>query len=122
VEVANKAKLEVKVGPYAPDGTFLGQVVRFTGEEVGSYTDFSEAQSSDDRGTTYTLYRCPIADSEEAGYRVHVEKWTRRQGEGSEAWLEPNDPDPTPFNEGEARNAHPQLFAALGMPNVVELD
>lgn len=115
-------KVEVRVGHWAPDGTFLGELVRFTGEEVGSYTDYSEARSQDDRGTTYTLYRSPMPGGEETGYRVHAERWTRWQGEEPEAWLDPNDPDPAPFTEAEARQAYPHLFAAVGRPNVRELD
>ena len=120
-----EAKVEVKIGAWLPDRTFTGKLVRFKGEEVGGYTDFSEANSSDDRGTTYTLYYCPrfVDDVELKYYRVHVERWTRGQGESSEAWLEPFDPDAKmPFNEAEARQGFPELFAALGMPNVIELD
>jgi hypothetical protein len=121
-EHETETKVEAKVGPYDEGGTFLGQLVRFTGEEVGSYTDYREARSSDDRGTTYTLYRCPGADS--PGYRVHVERWTRWQGESSEAHLWPQDEDGSFYaaTEAEAREYHPQLFAAIGTKNVVELD
>ncbi len=111
-------KIEVKVGRWLPDGTFTGEVLRFTGSEVGSYTDYTESRSEDDRGTTYTLYR-----SGREGYRVHVERWTKWEVEESEAWLDPNDPDAaTPYTEAEARQAYPELFAALGMPNVRDID
>lgn len=116
-------KVEVRVGAFAQDGTFLGELVRFTGEEVGSYTDYSEAQSKDDRGTTYTLYRCPRPGGE-TGYRVHVERWSRWQGEGSEAYLWPQDEDGSFYvaTEAGAREYHSYLFAALGMPNVRDID
>lgn len=114
----NREKIEVKAGRFAPDGTFLGELVRFAGEEVGSFTDYAEGRSLDDRGTTYTLYSTPAG-----GYRVYVERWTRWQGEESEALLEPNDPDAaTPFTEAEARQAYPELFAAVGIPNVRDID
>jgi hypothetical protein len=78
-EHETKAKVEVEVGPYDEGGTFLGQLVRFGGEEVGSYTDYAEARSSDD-GSFYAA------------------------------------------TEAEAREYHPQLFAAIGDPNILELD
>ena len=107
-------KVEVKVGGWLADGTFTGTLVRFSGEALGDYTDYSEASSSDDRGTTYTLYRTP-----DGNYRVHVEVWSRWQGEGSEAWLLPQG---YPATEEEAREEHAHLFAAVGTPNVVDLD
>lgn len=123
-ESAENTKVEVKVGRWLSDGTFLGNLVRFRGEEVGGYTDYAEARSQDDRGTTYTLYRRPMPPSDEAGFRVHVERWNRWPGEEAEAWLEPTDPASqaaTPFTEAEARNAFPELFAAVGRPNVRDL-
>ncbi len=112
-------KVEVKVGHWSPDGTFLGEVVRFTGEEAGAYTDYAEARSQDDRGTTYTLYRCP-ADR----YRVHVERWSRWQGEEREAYLWPQDEEGAFYaaREEEAREYHAHLFAATGMPNTRDID
>ncbi len=131
-EHETETKVEVKVGGWLPDGTFLGHLVRFTGEELGGYTDYRKARSSDDRGTTYTLYRTPGAEPGDPapGYRVHVEKWTRWQGEESEAYLWPLwclDEDgsfyaATLYTEAEARSAFPELFAALGPPNVRDLD
>ncbi len=79
-----RGKVEVEVGRWTPDGTFTGETLRFTAEEVGSYTDRSLADSEDDRGITYTLYRTP-----DARYRVHVKEWTRWQGEDSSAALHP---------------------------------
>jgi len=121
-------KVKVEVGGYSADGTFLGEVVRFTAEEVGSWTDHSMATSSDDRGVTYTLYKLP---GDPARYRVHEVAWTRWQGEESEALLAPVDEDEDDvtygpggalsygsYTEDEARLAWPHLFAALGMPNV----
>lgn len=117
-------KVEVKAGPFSPDGTFLGELVRFTGEEIGSYTDYAEASSKDDRGTTYTLYRCPRPGGEAGGYRVHVERWSRWQGEDGEAYLWPQDEDGSYYvaSEDGAREYHPYLFAALGIPNVRDID
>ncbi len=123
-------KVKVEVGGYSADGAFLGEVVRFTAEEVGSWTDHSMATSSDDRGVTYTLYRLP-----DGKFRVHEAAWTRWQGEESEAFLAPVDVDEDDvtygpggaltydaYTEDEARQAWPHLFAALGMPNTRDID
>jgi hypothetical protein len=119
-------KVEVEVGGYGADGTFLGEVSRFAAEEVGSWTDFSMARSQDDRGVTYTLYRLP-----DGKFRVYELTWSRWQGEGSEAFLAPvvEDEDNTygpitydAYTEDEARQAWPHLFAALGMPNTRDTD
>lgn len=131
-----RSQIEVKVGRWMPDGTFTGETLTFTGEEVGSYTDYSMAQSRDDRGITYTLYRVPPSGDEaeggEARYRAYVEEWSRRQGEDSSAALHPfeerEDPygrEPlayTMYSEAEARGEWPELFAAVGMPNTRDID
>ncbi len=128
-----ETKVEVKVGPYDEAGTFTGEIVRFTGEEVGSYCERTgQTGSRDDRGSTYTLYRCP------GGYRVLVEHWSRWQGEGSRTHLLPNDAEDEPYlhelddpgpitygvlSEEYARSRFGWLFAAaLDEPNVRELD
>jgi hypothetical protein len=120
-------KVEVEVGGYSVDGTFLGERLRFAAEEVGSWTDFSMARSQDDRGVTYTLYKLPGGK-----YRVHELSWSRWQGEGSEALLYPVEQDEEAayggaftydaYTEDDARQAWPHLFAALGMPNVRDID
>lgn len=125
--MSEERRVEVRVGREAPDGTFLGELVRFTGEEIGSYTDYSLAWSNDDRGMTYTLYRTP-----DGNYRVHVEHWSRWQGEDSAATLHPFgeketvwDDEPTryrTYSEEEARREWPELFAAIGAPNVRDID
>ncbi len=126
---ATEAKVEVKVGPYDEGGRFLGEVVRSTGEEVGGYR---EKITGDTRGTDYTLYECPGAGpGAEPGYRVLEENWSRWQGEGSRTRRLPNDAEDDPeygrpvrygvYTETEARGAYPELFAALGDPNVVDL-
>jgi len=120
VKQAVVEKEEVEVGKYLADGTFTGHLVLFTGEWVGYY-----AAPGDEAAVTvtHTLFRCPmLAGSEEVGYRVHVVDWRRNRGEESEAWLEPCGPDSSPFTEEEARHAFPELFAAVDMPNIVELD
>jgi hypothetical protein len=123
-------KVEVEVGNWLPDGTFTGHLVRFTGAEVGSYTDV-EGQ---DYGTTYTLYACHLPDHvavydedgmREEGYRVLITNWRHTQDQRSpcHAVLEPDDPDrQTPFNEDQARNGFPELFADIGEPNIIDLD
>lgn len=126
-------KVEVKVGSWDRDGTFTGEVVRFTGEEVASYTELhGETGSQDDRGTEYQIYK--VGDD---AYRVHIETWSRWQGEGSYAQLLPNNADEDPYaddpevrrpikygtyTEKEVRAQYPQVFAASGDPNVVDLD
>ncbi len=112
-------KTEVRVGRFAPDGTFLGELVRFTAEEAGFRRELhGELSNADDRGTDYTLYRTAAGK-----FRVYVEHWSRWQGEGSFSELEPNDPDAkTPYTLAEVRNAFPELLAAAGMPNTRDLD
>jgi hypothetical protein len=34
-------QVEVNVGMWASDGIFLGEIVRFRGEEIGSHTDLT---------------------------------------------------------------------------------
>jgi hypothetical protein len=120
-------KLEVKVGWWEPDETFLGEIVRFTGDELGSWTEWPEIQG-EYRVKVYTLYRLP-----DDTYRIHVERWSRWRGEGTRAWLEPTlaaediGPEETPpvyeaYDEAYARARYPKLFAASGMPNVRDLD
>jgi EXLDI family protein len=112
MQATDTGKVTVPVGRYDGDGVFLGEMLRFTGDEVGSYTDH---RSRDDRGTTYTLYR-----TLDGRYRVHVHEWTRWQGEDADAWLWPEDGETA--DEGDARQQFPELFAALGMPDVYDLD
>jgi hypothetical protein len=129
---ATEGRVEVEVGRYDAHGTFTGEVVRFRGEEVGSYTDYSAARSRDDRGITYTLYRCPPAGeaTDEPRYRVYVEEWSRWQGEDSCAVLHPHEELESPYEEprygsyteAEARAQWGFLFAALGTPNKRDID
>src|SRR5215208_840377 len=113
-------KREVRVGSWEPDETFLGGIVRFTGEELGSLTEWPEGHG-EHRVKTYTLYRTP-----DGRYRIHVERWSRWCGEGTKAWLEPTvaaediGPEETlpvyeTYSEAQARARYPKLFASLGM-------
>ena len=69
-------RIEVQVGKWARNGVFLGHLVRFTGEELGAYFDYSRAAGLDDRGTTYVLYR--VVDTVPGEwYRVYVKNWSR---------------------------------------------
>jgi hypothetical protein len=117
------AKREVYVGETDERGTFLGRIVRFTGEVIGTWTDHTAASEGEDRGLTYTLYA--VGPDQ---YRVHIREWTKHAGEIEMAWLEPWEGDPEgdvtfgTFTEDEARARHGKLFAVLGRPNVVELD
>ncbi len=132
---SEEEKVEVKVGGYSADGTFLGEVLRFTAEGAGSWTDYAMATSRDDRGVTYTLYKLP--GDPDARYRVHELTWSNWQGEGSEAFLHPVDQDEEDeevtyapgealtygaYSEDAARQEWPHIFAALGMPNCRDID
>lgn len=134
MENAEATKVSVKVGGWDPDGTFTGQVIRFSGEEVGFYRQLhGQFSSGDDRGTDYRLYKTP-----DGKYRVHIDTWSRWQGEESYAQLLPNNAEEDMFHpddpeyghpvkygtytEEEARSRHPQIFAAIGDPNVIDLD
>jgi hypothetical protein len=120
-------KAEVRVGSWLPDQTFLGEVLRFSAEELGSWTEWPEIQG-EHRAKLYTLYRTPDGE-----YRIHVLRWSRWCGEGSRAWLEPTlapeDIGPAEeipvyetYSEEQAQRIYPKLFAALGMPKVRDLD
>lgn len=127
-------KIEVKVGGWDREGAFTGQIIRFTGEEVAHYKEFhGQTSSQTDRGTDYTIYKV-IEDS----YRVHIETWSCHQGEESYANLLPNSgedetDDPygelakpidyrRTYTEKEVRARYPQVFAASGEPNIIDLD
>ena len=70
-------KMEVEVGRWTPDGTFTGETLRFTAEEVGSYTDRSLADSEDDRGSrTRSTGRSPAAKAG-GGLRESARSWRR---------------------------------------------
>ncbi len=125
--VTEATKVEVEVGGYAPDGTFLGERLRFEAVELGSWTDYRASSSSDDRGTTYTLYR-----PDGGRYRIHEYSWSRWQGEAGEASLHPTEPVEDEwgthgpivygsYTEEEARAEWPHVFAALDMPNVRDI-
>jgi hypothetical protein len=120
-------KVEVRVGWWEPDETFLGEVLRFTGEELDSWAEWPEIQD-EYRVKVYTLYRVP-----DGGYRIHVLRWSRWRGEGTRAWLKPTlaaedlGPEEKPpvyetYGEAIAREFYPKLLAALGMPDVRDLD
>lgn len=124
---ATTQKVEIKVGSWWPDESFTGEILRFSGEELGSWTEWPDIQG-EHRVKTYTVYRTP-----DGRYRIHVERWSRWQGEGTRAWLEPTlaaeDIGPEEeipvyetYSEEEAQRIYPKLFAALGMPKVRDLD
>lgn len=123
-----QSKVEVRVGGYTARGEFLGEVVRFAGESLGTWTDFTAATSNDDRGVDYTLFRC-----EQDAYRLHIFEWSRWQGEESEARLLPirhGEPAEggesantySTLSEEQARQRWGRIFAALGMPNTTTID
>ena len=117
-----ETRVELPVGSWITDGTFTGHLVRFTGEEIGSFGPTAEDT------TTYTLYRCPMPGAPsggggDVGYRVHVKEWWAYPDLPGQAHLEPTGPDEhIPFTEEDARQGFPELFAAVGMPNVIDLD
>ena len=105
-------KVEIKVGPFSPDGTFLGEFWRFTGEDVASWTEhISDPQ--DNWTVTYTLYKCP------GGYRLHVYKRSEWYGVGSRADLYPS----ACYEDLAAvREDFPDVLAAMNYPDVVDID
>ena len=125
--MTNATTQKVKVGSWWPDETFVGEIVRFSGEELASWTEWPEAQG-EFRVKTYTVSRTPVGK-----YRIRVEWWSRWPGKGTRAWLEPTvaaeDIGPeeelpvyVTYSEEQAQTIYPKLFAALGMPKVRDLD
>ena len=140
-EDAIENREEVRVGHrvLVSDGRpeFIGEVVRFRGKALGWYT----ADSSIDDGRlkrkdiAYSLYECPD------GYRVaRIEVYYQRRREQSR-WTTKESftsllpamtaegvgqDEQTPgyglYTEEEARQGFPDLFSAVGMPNVRDLD
>jgi hypothetical protein len=132
---------EVRVGHrvLVSDGRpeFIGEVVRFRGKALGWYT--AETSTDDSRlkrkDIAYALYQCP------GGYRVaRIEVYYQRRRERSR-WTtkesltsllptaakdDANQNEQTPgyglYPEEEARREFPDLFSAVGMPNVRDLD
>ncbi len=131
---APKNRLEVRVGRHVTGEPFIGQVVRFEGKELGWYVAESSISDNQRKDIGYELYRCP------GGYRVvRGELHYRRRKEGGRwsmrAWYKQLLPaveedagqqNPTLhyglYAEEEARRTFPELFSAVGMPNVRELD
>ncbi len=136
-----EGRVEVKVGHHVlvSDGRppFVGEVVRFRGELLGSYTADTSVDDSrlKRKDTTYALYRCPggyrIGRSE-VHYRRRRERsrWTTTEAytsllpKAAEEGADENGQAPGYglYAEEEARREFPNLFSATGMPNVRELD
>ena len=125
----------VLVGDSRPE--FIGEIVRFKGKPLGYYT--SESSTDDSRlerkDITHTLYECP------GGYRVARQEWLYQRRRERSRWtrkevltsllpaVSDDDVDQnaqTPgyglYTEEEARQKFPNLFSAVGLPNVRELD
>ncbi len=140
-EDAMEDKVEVLVGRrvHVSDGRpqFLGEKVRFKGKQLGHYvaSDKTDESRLKRKETFYVLYQCP------GGYRVQRTemesrrrreraRWTRVEsfttllpvadGEGSHP--DQGSPSYGIYGEEEARRAYPDLFSAVGLPNVRELD
>lgn len=123
-------------GPHLmPD--FIGEKVRFKGQSLGVYT--TEDSIDDSRLkrklVQYVLYQCP------GGYRVYRSELHYRRRKERHCWQKheafsnllpavneegAGQNEQTPayglYTEEEARREFPELFSALGMPNVRELD
>ena len=104
-------KQEVKVGDWDGDGNFMGKVLRFTGLELGQWTDHTPSRSNDDRGHTYTLFELPTGL-----FRLYIDRWSRWQGESSSAMLT----DPRTLDD--LREEWPSALSALGFPEEIDLD
>jgi hypothetical protein len=147
-EDAIEHKVEVDVGhrilhrAYVGEGPhlaphFIGEKVRFKGKSLGVHTTDDSIDDSRLKRTLiqYVLYQCP------GGYRVYRSELHYRRRKERHRWqkheafssLLPTVGDEgagqneqTPgygiYTEEEARRAFPDLFSAVGMPNVRELD
>ncbi len=118
---------------------FVGENVRFRGEQLGFFT---ETSTLDDgrlkrKDIVYGLYKCPDGYRvvrQETDYRRRRERarWTAQEAvtsllpvvEGEDA--DRNEQEAVPvygtFTEEEARRIFPKLFSAVGLANVRELD
>ncbi len=100
--------MEVPVGDYLPDGTFVGEQAEFDGREVGVYnglyTDLPDP--GDAYGFILRLYECPD------GYRVHELLWPVVPGRSASASLFPagGDEDPEAYTEQEVREGWAPYF------------
>ena len=141
-EDAKEYREEVQVGrrySSASEGRphFMGEIVRFKGKHLGWYTAETSMDESrlKRKDVNYSLYECP------GGYRARrsEEYYERRRERSRWYWKEvyttllptvdENDEgknEQTPgyglYTEEEARREFPNLFSAVGMPNVRELD
>ncbi len=132
---------EVRVGHHVlvSDGRppFIGEIVRFRGKLLGWYT----ADTSIDenrlkrKDITYALYECPGGYSVQRGEayyqrRRERSRWTTKEVYNSllptVAEDDVGQDEQTPgyglYTEEEARREFPDLFSAVGMPNVRDLD
>lgn len=127
--------IRVEVGEWVPDGTFLGSIIEFYGQEAGHWT---EPVGTTGAHFEQALYRVVRPGGGE-GYRVYERYRSRWEADSDHAMLHPagrsheerggamvrTDPTRTrhePYTEAEAREGFPRLFAAIGSPNVVRLD
>jgi hypothetical protein len=100
--------MNVPVGDYLPDGTFVGELAEFDGREVGVYdgvyTDLPDP--GDTHGLVLRLYECPD------GYRVHELLWPLVPGRSAVASLFPagGDEGLGAYTEQEARDAWGTYF------------
>ncbi len=132
---------EVRVGNHVYVGDarppFIGEIVRFRGESLGVYTADDSIDDSRLKRTLVqcVLYRCP------GGYRIYRSelhyqrrkersRWQRKEAFTSllptvdEKDVGQNEQTPGYglYTEEEARRAFPELFSAVGLPNVRDLD
>ncbi|MDQ3375734.1 MAG: hypothetical protein M3533_02415 [Actinomycetota bacterium] len=140
-EDAIENREEVKVGHHilVSDGRppYIGEIVRFRGKLLGWYTADTSIDDSrlKRKDITCALYRCP------RGYRVRRSevyyqrrrersRWTTTEAYTSllptvneeDAGVNEQTPGYGLYTEEEARRAFPDLFSAVGMPNVRQLD
>jgi len=120
--------IQVQVGTWQSTRNGAGTIqdtrrtVRFLGAEVAS------TRQGDTRGTTATLYETP------KGYRVHVENWSRWQGEATHEYLACAHGEGCPADEegrmcratvlpaAQVSDRYPALAGKAGIAEAVDLD
>lgn len=134
-----ESQVEVVVGKrsFESKGQSLVEKIRFCGERLGHYTSDTTLDDSrlNRRETIYSLYRCPgghrvartLLDSKRRRERA---RWSKKEAvtrllpvtDGTDGDAVALGMDYGYYSEDEARRMYPELFSAVGLPNVRHLD